>query len=84
VTLPPNIPEKNFWSIILYDNQTRSMLQTGQPYPKVGSLNLPTDPPLWRTTMDQPPSTSDLSGVRKLLGALAQPVDRMLRSSHDL
>ncbi len=41
VILPPGIPEKNFWSIILYDNQTRSMLQTGQPFPKVGSLNYP-------------------------------------------
>jgi hypothetical protein len=41
VVLPKGIPEKNFWSIILYDNQTRSMLQTGQPYPKVGSLNYP-------------------------------------------
>ncbi len=41
VVLPPNIPEKNFWSLILYDNQTRSMLQTGQPYPKVGSLSHP-------------------------------------------
>jgi hypothetical protein len=41
VVLPPNIPEANFWSIILYDNQTRSMLQTGQPGPKVGSLNYP-------------------------------------------
>jgi hypothetical protein len=41
VTLPPNIPEKNFWSMILYDNQTRSMLQIGQPFPKVGSLNYP-------------------------------------------
>jgi hypothetical protein len=30
VTLPPGIPEKNFWSLIVYDNQTRSMLQTGQ------------------------------------------------------
>lgn len=41
VTLPPNIPEKNFWSLILYDNQTRSMLQTDQPHPKVGSLSYP-------------------------------------------
>jgi hypothetical protein len=35
--LPPNIPVNNFWSIILYDNQTRSMLQTDQQWPAVGS-----------------------------------------------
>jgi hypothetical protein len=35
--LPPNIPAKNFWSIILYDNQTRSELQTDQQYPSLGS-----------------------------------------------
>jgi hypothetical protein len=38
VHLPPNIPEKNFWSFTLYDNQSRSMLQTDQQYPSVGSL----------------------------------------------
>ncbi|HEV2804276.1 MAG TPA: DUF1254 domain-containing protein [Chthoniobacterales bacterium] len=37
VHLPPNIPAKNFWSIILYDNQTRSDLQTDQTYPSLGS-----------------------------------------------
>ena len=35
---PPNIPAKDFWSITLYDNQTRSMLQTDQQSPAVGSL----------------------------------------------
>jgi hypothetical protein len=35
--LPPNIPAKDFWSILLYDNQTRSMLQTDEPRPSVGS-----------------------------------------------
>ena len=35
--LPPNIPAKDFWSILVYDPQTRSMLQTDQPFPSVGS-----------------------------------------------
>jgi hypothetical protein len=35
--LTPNIPAKNFWSIVVYDNQTRSELQTDQQFPTVGS-----------------------------------------------
>ncbi len=42
VTLPPNIPSKNFWSFTFYDNQTRSMLQTPKPYPRAGSQSYPT------------------------------------------
>jgi hypothetical protein len=35
--LPPNIPAKDFWSFVVYDNQTRSMLQTDQQFPSIGS-----------------------------------------------
>jgi hypothetical protein len=37
MTLPADIPESRFWSVILYDRQTRSMLQTGQHLPRLGS-----------------------------------------------
>ena len=35
--LPPGIPVKNFWSLVVYDNQTRSMLQTDAQFPSIGS-----------------------------------------------
>jgi hypothetical protein len=35
--LPAGIPAKNFWSVVVYDNQTRSMLQTDQQFPSCGS-----------------------------------------------
>jgi hypothetical protein len=41
VTLPPNIPAAAFWSFTVYDNQTRSMLQTPQRYPRAGSQTYP-------------------------------------------
>ncbi|MDH3912226.1 MAG: DUF1254 domain-containing protein, partial [Rhodospirillales bacterium] len=35
--IPANPPAKDFWALTMYDNQTRSMLQTGQAHPTVGS-----------------------------------------------
>ena len=35
--LPANIPVKNFWSVLVYDPQTRSMLQTDQRFPSLSS-----------------------------------------------
>jgi len=37
--LPPNIPVADFWSVVVYDNQTRSMVQTDQQFPSVSSQN---------------------------------------------
>ncbi len=37
LTLPANVPAKDFWSIVAYDNQTRSMLQTDQQFPSLNS-----------------------------------------------
>jgi len=41
LTLPKDIPAKTFWSLTLYDNQTRSMLDTPQRYPRAGSQDNP-------------------------------------------
>jgi hypothetical protein len=53
IHLPPNIPAKNFWSFVVYDNQTRSMLQTDQQFPSIGSqkegvvINADTSVDIW-------------------------------------
>ncbi|MNR40547.1 hypothetical protein D3C85_1588450 [compost metagenome] len=39
IHLPAGIPAKDFWSFVVYDLQTRSMLQTDQQFPSVGSQN---------------------------------------------
>jgi hypothetical protein len=41
VSLPKNIPAARFWSLNVYDNQTRSLLQTDQRYPRAGSQEYP-------------------------------------------
>jgi hypothetical protein len=41
VTLPKDIPARAFWSFTLYDNQSRSMLDTPQRFPRAGSQSYP-------------------------------------------
>jgi hypothetical protein len=41
VSLPQGIPAARFWSLNVYDNQTRSLLQTEQRYPRAGSQEYP-------------------------------------------
>ena len=42
MTLPPHIPAARFWSLTVYDNETRSMLETPQRFPRAGSQSYPT------------------------------------------
>lgn len=35
--VPANVPAKDFWSVVVYDTQTRSMLQTNQQFPSLSS-----------------------------------------------
>ena len=41
LTLPPNVPVKDFWSLVVYDAQHRSMLQTPQLAPGRNSVRHP-------------------------------------------
>ena len=62
VTLPKGIPEANFWSFTLYDNQTRSMLDTPQRYPRAGSQSYPS-----------PAAEPDADGATAIYFSPAQP-----------
>ena len=37
VHLPANVPAANYWSVVLYDADTRALLDNGEPFPSVAS-----------------------------------------------
>ena len=41
LNIPANVPAKDFWSVVVCDPQTRSELQTGQPFPSKNSQKDP-------------------------------------------
>jgi hypothetical protein len=64
VTLPPDIPQARFWSLTLYDNQTRSMLVTPQRFPRAGSQSYPS-----------PSAVANPDGSTTIYVGPEQPVD---------
>ena len=41
LTLPAGIPAKDFWSLTVYDAETRSLLQNGRPKPSLSTYDQP-------------------------------------------
>lgn len=39
--IPPHIPVKNFWSVVVYDAQSRSLLRNGEPFPSLSQYTGP-------------------------------------------
>lgn len=39
--IPAHVPVKDFWSVVVYDSASRSMLQNGQPFPTVSQYTGP-------------------------------------------
>jgi hypothetical protein len=64
IMLPPDIPAARFWSLTLYDNETRSMLPTPQRFPRAGSQSYPT-----------PAATADADGSTTVTFGPEQPSD---------
>ena len=62
VTLPKGIPQAKFWSLTVYDNQSRSMLDTPQGHPRAGSQNYPS-----------PAAEADASGATTVYFGPTQP-----------
>ena len=70
--LPANIPVKNFWSVLVYDPQTRSMLQTDQRFPSLSSqtegLVVNPDGSIDVHFGPEPPATTEANWVQTVPG----------------
>jgi hypothetical protein len=64
VTLPPDIPAARFWSLTAHDNETRSMLETPQRFPRAESQAYPT-----------PAATADSDGSTTVTFGPERPAD---------
>lgn len=71
VTLPPNIPAANFWSLTLYDAEHSSGLDNGQPFPSLGSRDKPAQNPDGSTDLyigPKPPEGKEANWVATVSG----------------
>jgi hypothetical protein len=94
LNIPADVPAKDFWSVVIYDPQTRSELQTGQPYPSKnnkrdaliynddGSVDLyfgPNPPKGWEKNWTQTVSGKGWFAILRLYGPLETWFDKSWR-----
>jgi hypothetical protein len=79
--LPPDIPAKQFWSLVVYDPQTRSLLQTDQTYPSLSSqrkdLSINPDKSVDLYFGPKPPAGTESNWVQTIPGKGWWPVLRL-------
>ncbi len=37
IHMPPDVPAANYWSVVLYDSDTRALMDNGMPFPSIAS-----------------------------------------------
>ncbi|MGR2751822.1 DUF1254 domain-containing protein [Agromyces arachidis] len=69
--LPPGVPAANFWSVVVYDVWTRSMLANGQPAPSLNSfadVDADADGAVTITFGPEPPADGAANWIRTVPG----------------
>ena len=81
LTLPAPIPVKTFWAIDIYDTQTRSLLQTDQPYPSINDrftdLHTEANGDVVIHFGPEPPAATDVNWLRTIPGKSWFPILRL-------
>ncbi len=81
LTLPAPIPVKTFWAIDIYDTQTRSLLQTDQPYPSINNrftdLHTDANGDVVISFGPEPPAATDTNWLRTIPGKSWFPILRL-------
>jgi hypothetical protein len=74
--LPPDVPAKDFWSIMVYDPQTHSMVQTGQRFPGLKNMKGVTQPNEEGRQLDSDDPCKGLLVILRLYGPLESWFDQ--------
>ena len=81
LTLPAPIPVKTFWAIDIYDTQTRSLLQTDNPYPSIndrfGDLHTEANGDIIIRFGPEPPTETNVNWLRTIPGKSWFPILRL-------